>query len=273
LGNLLPTFLPSWVIVLPVQNGHKKMSQIIQTFNQMSIRTPPKRNSYTGVKKAKYEYKPKGYDYVKSGNQRTKKPRASTIVQVPRGFAMPPKLQNTMRYFDEVTLTTDINGFGKYLFSCNSLFDPDVSGVGVQPSYFEQLCARYDHYTVISSYATFTLLSASNTPHMTTLFINDSNTPNLATYQDAAMRPGNKTVTGVPSVALLTPLTMGWSAAGTFGGDPLSDSTLQGNATSSPSEQSYWVFCVNGAVSTSYTISCRAFYTTVWDELYPVNKS
>ncbi len=46
-----------------------------------------------------------------------------------------------------------------HIFSCNGLFDPDITGVGHQPSGFDELMTMFDHYTVIGAKARLTFRS------------------------------------------------------------------------------------------------------------------
>lgn len=71
-------------------------------------------------------------------------------------FGFPDKMVTTLRYVDNVALSATSNGVGSNVFRMNSLFDPDLSGSGHQPMYFDQICgpigtAPYSRYRVISS--------------------------------------------------------------------------------------------------------------------------
>lgn len=86
-------------------------------------------------------------------------------------YGYPDKLVTKLRYVDIITLSALTSGIGSNVFRMNSLFDPDLSGTGHQPMYYDQLCgavgtAPYSRYRVISSVITcrFTMQSppASN---------------------------------------------------------------------------------------------------------------
>lgn len=59
------------------------------------------------------------------------------------------------RYVDvNVAVNPGLGGVpGSYVFSLNSLFDPDISGIGHQPVGYDQMMVMYDHYTVIGARA------------------------------------------------------------------------------------------------------------------------
>lgn len=82
-------------------------------------------------------------------------------------YGYPDKLVTKLRYVDVVNLTAAGITVGSNVFRMNSLFDPDLSGVGHQPMYYDQFCgavgsAPYSRYRVLSSKITcrFTMLFA-----------------------------------------------------------------------------------------------------------------
>lgn len=93
------------------------------------------------------------------------RPRArtsSSIVSVPRSvrYAFPEEMVTTLRYVDNITLSVSLTPSGN-IFRMNSLYDPDFTGVGHQPLYFDQLTPIYSRFSTISSKATviFTAIS------------------------------------------------------------------------------------------------------------------
>ena len=85
-------------------------------------------------------------------------------VSVPRGiFGFPDEFITTIRYVDVYTLTSASNGIAKQYMRMNSLFDPDQTGTGHQPYYFDQFAALYNRYTVLGSKLTaeFSLLPSA----------------------------------------------------------------------------------------------------------------
>lgn len=78
-----------------------------------------------------------------------------------RGF--PTEIRTSLRYSDVITLTSTANAVANHVFRMNSLFDPDFTGTGHQPYYFDQLATIYQRYTVIGSKltATFTPIPAA----------------------------------------------------------------------------------------------------------------
>jgi len=94
----------------------------------------------------------------------TKKARLSVprnVVSTGTGF--PKKLIMNHKYTETVNVNNTTGLFNTYVMSCNGLFDPNITGTGRQPLYFDQLTALYNHYVVIGSKCTFKFTPAAVT--------------------------------------------------------------------------------------------------------------
>jgi len=95
-----------------------------------------------------------------------RKPRGRKVIRRKKVFKrriirprLPPLgISNTrlvrLRYATQLLLSDDGLGSGlseQYFFRANSLFDPDLTGVGHQPRYFDQYTPMYNHYMVLGS--------------------------------------------------------------------------------------------------------------------------
>lgn len=90
-------------------------------------------------------------------------------------YGYPDKLVTKLRYVDNLSLSGAGSTVGSNVFRMNSCFDPDLSGVGHQPMYFDQLCgpvgtAPYSRYRVISSVMTVTYTAGAVSVPGTTAF-------------------------------------------------------------------------------------------------------
>lgn len=52
-------------------------------------------------------------------------------------------------YHDQFSIDPAVAAAGNQVFSCNGVYDPDITGVGHQPRGFDQMIAMYDHCVVI----------------------------------------------------------------------------------------------------------------------------
>lgn len=66
-------------------------------------------------------------------------------------FGFPNAIITTLRYCTSISLVASAGASAIYVFSANSLFDPDVTGVGHQPMYRDQYAALYENYVVLGS--------------------------------------------------------------------------------------------------------------------------
>jgi hypothetical protein len=171
-------------------------------------------------------------------------------------------------YVEYVTLTSTAGALASYQFSCNGMFDPNITGTGHQPMYFDNMAAMYDHYTVFRSHLTLEVLPTS--ADMKVALYIDDDTSTTATVEAAGEMPtGTSTIlshlTVRPRVFRLT-----WDGKKTFGGDLYDNDNLQGNSGANPSEQSYFTLKsrpLDQVTDTSILFKAQIIYEAVWDEL------
>lgn len=81
-------------------------------------------------------------------------------------YGYPDKLVTKLRYVDVIGLAATTTGVGSNVYRMNSCFDPDLTGVGHQPMYFDQFCgpigtAPYSRYRVTASKITVRFMQQS----------------------------------------------------------------------------------------------------------------
>jgi len=93
--------------------------------------------------------------------------RKSRKVSVPRApGGLPGFLYADLDYYQYLNIDPSAS-IANNTLNCNSLYDPDQSGTGHQPNGYDQICAMYSRYVVLSSTLTarfFPQGSANNTP-------------------------------------------------------------------------------------------------------------
>lgn len=185
--------------------------------------------------------------------------------------AIPKQLFNTVRYVELVNVTL-ASGIGKYIFSANALYDPNVSGTGHSPLYFDQLTGMYNHYTVLSSKVSVEIcyngiLGAS-------LYCDDD-TSTQSSVNTAAEMPGAVSTLTNGAVNKFPVLKQSFNAAATFGPNPQAQDSLQGNATTNPTEQIYYVLVLYDSSGPNTTLQTfwKVEYNVVWDEYVTVTQS
>lgn len=201
----------------------------------------------------------------KKGNQKlvTSKIYQPLII---RGAPLPLRLQNTLRYVEEVQIPIDGASFGSYIFSCNGMYDPNVTGIGHQPLYFDQMTPLYNHYKVIKSKIKVTCVRTAAAGDVNlALFIDDDATINASTVWTCGERPGAVMWSAYPASGLLTSRTMSWDAKQYFGGDIMDNINFQGDASNNPAEASY--YCIAIEAQSTVNVLVEIEYTAVWTEL------
>jgi len=201
-----------------------------------------------------------------------------SLVVLGNGF--PQKLVCTHRYRDQITLTSTSGVMATYQFSCNGLYDPNITGGGHQPLYFDQLTPLYNHYQVVGAKMKLRILPhTSNTVTSNfACFVNDDTVFENTNIDGTAEQNGAKcTPFGIPSGGN-KPLTrtLYWSSKRKFGTAHLQNSRLQGSSSSNPTEQSFFSLCLQAFDQTNSVqaqILIEIDYIAVWSEIKDVDQS
>ncbi len=178
---------------------------------------------------------------------------------VPRGFKLfgnpyPLFADVTFKYVDRITIDALGSGaVGLYLFACNGMYDPDITGTGHQPLGFDQWLGTstttgfYNHYLVVKSVITVTAFSqaADGTGQSVILLgISDDTTTNTD-FNALAENPSYKSVRlgSIGSGHDVVTIKHTYNACKNFGVTPESLYTkedLMGSYGANPSELSYF---------------------------------
>lgn len=87
--------------------------------------------------------------------------RGLSIANGISGF--PDSIRTTLKYHQDIGITSASGVVNGNTFRANSCFDPDETGTGHQPMYFDQLAAVYGRYQVVSSYIRVTFTPITET--------------------------------------------------------------------------------------------------------------
>lgn len=186
----------------------------------------------------------------------------------------PKKLRFRHRYVDLLAVTGTTGATVKQQFSCNGMFDPDITNVGHQPMYFDTCTGIYDHYTVFKSRLTIQIVA--DKAFRASLYVDDDTSTPAGAIQ-AAEQPSSAMFRVSPATSV-RPLVMSrtWDAKQYFGGDIFDNDALQGTSAANPTEQSYYTALLAAADGTStvvFSIGVELEYEAVWDELVTQGQS
>lgn len=197
---------------------------------------------------------------------------------VGRSVGFPKTLKFHHRYVETFSLTASGTA-GIYRMNANGMYDPNYTGTGHQPMYFDQLSAIYNHYTVIGSKITYriTPTAETNVALVYQLHLNDDVTsPDQYMDRIGEFSGTRKNLLIAPKDNRTRTLTMKWSAKKTFGGSVLGNDLLQGSSAANPTENSFYQLNIIPAdVSTTVNFYIQAFieYIVIWDELKDIAQS
>lgn len=191
------------------------------------------------------------------------------------GQGFPKMMKFTHKYVEGFSLASTAGSLSTFTISANGMYDPNVSGVGHQPMYFDQAVALYNHYTVIASKITATCVPAntSTASFCVGILKNDDTTvtgTNFITLNENTGSSYKYMPAGSQTVAILNST---FSSKKVFGPGTLANSNLRGNASTNPTEQHY--FTVYGQpldLTATGTVYCeiQIDYIAIWTELIDV---
>lgn len=189
-------------------------------------------------------------------------------------FGMTRKVKH--KYVDTlITVDPGIATSAHHYFSCNGMYDPDITGTGHQPMFFDCMGVLFDHYVVIGAKITVKFISIDDTYSQIVTLSVDDNTTSLANL-------GTRIENGSTKYKLLAPVS---ASAGNsvhtlslavnpnkFLGipSPMSNSELKGSYNANPTEQCYFhIGCVAqdpAANPTGVKAMVSIEYTAIWRE-------
>lgn len=214
------------------------------------------------------------------GRAQLRKPKPVTRWKntVNLGLGFPKKVLMVHKYAELVPITSTTGSPAHYRFSCNGMYDPNITGTGHQPLYFDQMTALYDHYCVVGSRIKISIVhtAAEDVPMLMNCYVNDdtsegnANPAFQAEYQTSKWR----LIAGKPVKPTTFNLT--WSARKYFGKNPLANTELQGTSAANPTEQSYYNidFVAADLASTVQTfVFVEIDFIAMWKEIIDVAAS
>lgn len=197
---------------------------------------------------------------------------------VPMGIGFPQKVIVTHRYTTAMTAQAPLGVFTNHRWSCNSLFDPDTTGAGHKPLYYNEYAALYNHYTVIGSKITVNAVPYNTIePGVVGMYINDDNVNDYTSAQ-TALEQSKRNFSFLGASAGQTPkrFSLKWSAKKQFGAAVMANDKLTGSDTTSPLEQSYynfWLAELTASANYNVELIVNIEYIAIWTELKQVASS
>lgn len=227
--------------------------------------------------KKKFAKKPKQKKFF----QKPKQKQRTNVVNRPissLGLGFPKKVQMSHKYMGSVVLGSTAGSLATQVFSCNGMYDPDITNIGHQPLYYDQMTALYNHYTVIGSRIDVKFVPSSSFDGGLAVggYINDDTTVTPGSFPAIIEQSLAKYSYLNYNSAVPPKITLNWSAKKYFGGSILANDLLQGQAGTNPNEQSYFTLFMqplNGASTISIFCEVVITYIAIWKELKDIPQS
>lgn len=168
-----------------------------------------------------------------------------------RGLGIPDRFRTTLRYCYKGTINIVAGAAATYSFGLNCLYDPNLTGTGAQPMYFDQLMTLYNHYKVLGTKMNVRLLhnqggTTAQAACHGALIVNDDTTlspTNIVTPIEWGQLNNVAIVNGLSPADPYANLNLKWSARKYFKEKYQSDQ-LCGDVGSNPTEQSVGMIVV-----------------------------
>lgn len=158
-----------------------------------------------------------------------------------RNVGIPRYWRGRLRYSDIYAWTT-AGGLDRQVYAGNGLYDPDITGIGHQPTGFDQLVAIWSRYRVYSSRIRVDVVNVAGVPVQVSITPQAVST-NFTSTQDATQYPGTtwKVLGGTTTSQDVVTITNRASTKNIFHvSDIKDDVAFTGNNANNPQNLWYW---------------------------------
>lgn len=179
----------------------------------------------------------------------------------------PDHARVTLRYSEDVTLTSTTGVPGIYTFRGNSVFDPNLTGTGGQPCNFDDFAVHYNRYRVMGSRISVSSNFANNGLGMRLVLFPWNATAPTTTYADCIAQPyslaarPSANVPAIPVNSITTAKILGRTDAEVKGSD-----NCQALCTANPTDAWLWSLLYDNPEAT--TISMYANFVIDYDVIF-----
>lgn len=208
--------------------------------------------------------------YRKAAKKGGSNRRQKSLVKLGLGF--PSRVTQTHKYREGFLVSPTAGAMATYNFNANGMYDPNRSGTGHQPMYFDQMTALYDHFVVTKATITVTLCPAaqSNVVMAVALFENDDGTsvPTTVDYI-AEQTSGVVKMIGANDTKPVV-LRRTYKPKKIWGVNPAALAQQQGSAAADPTEITCWTLAaqnVTTGATTAMWVQVDIRYEAMWTEV------
>jgi len=189
-----------------------------------------------------------------------------------RIFGFPNSIITKMRYGAYITLTNTSGGRGLNVYSANSIFDPDTTGIGHQPMWRDNYANIYQNYVVLGSKITVTFCAVTENVNQLFGIVADDDS-SISNTGEALLEMNNSVSScGGPTLSGCEPVTLTstFCPLRDFGVEVKDDGASATASGSSPAQQQYWgvwAASMDSSSTSTTNIKVEIEYTVKWTEL------
>lgn len=185
-------------------------------------------------------------------------------------WGFPNSIITKHRYAALQSMASSAGSLVRHAWSANSIYDPDFTGTGHQPLYFDQYAAIYDQYVVLGAKITITFANRDTAKNAIIGIVGEDDGTASPTI-DTLMECNNSVSTILPPAGAGTvEMSLTYEPQEAFGVDAKADGFSQTSVGTSPTEGYYWVmFHIPADGTSTQTCDCKIEieYTVKYSEL------
>lgn len=188
-----------------------------------------------------------------------------------RIFGFPNSIITKLRYCDNIALTGTSGARGVNVFAANGLYDPDITGVGHQPMYYDNYTAIYDQYVVIGSKITVHFSSTTASVPVIVGIVGDDDST-ISTVVTTLMEQNNSiyTLMSEPGGGQIRTLSQTFEPLQDIGIDAKDDGASSTQTTANPTElwcYGVWAAAADASSTVNVKVTVEIEYTVKFTEL------
>lgn len=195
------------------------------------------------------------------------------------GLGFPNKVMVRLKYVDNLEFTSPTGSVALYRFSANGLYDPNITGTGHQPMYFDEYMALYNQYVVLGSKITVKIGYASSgnvNPATAVVIMANDNTTTTSTSIGGVTEQSQVSRTVMLDPFNYKTISKTYSAKRAFGGNPMALDNLRGTASTNPTNDWYFDIkyqTIHGSTAASLVAYVEIDYYVCFTELKDIGQS
>lgn len=168
----------------------------------------------------------------------------SQFNMVNMGAGFPKRALVKLRYTETVTLSSSAGSLANHVFRANSCFDPNFTGTGHQPYWYDTFSSVYGYYTVVGSRirADFMHQTANATAMHCALSINEDSTVSITSIDSLTeTTEAKRAILGVATSTSFSTINSSFSLKKRFGNPDINGSEFRASINANPTESTFYV--------------------------------